>query len=57
MFRCTYVFKLLLKEVPADGSFEPKHVAVCEMALKSCVGQLIFIHLSMIRNTQRDGSE
>ena len=57
MLKCTYVFKLLLKEVPADGSFEPKHVAVCEVALKCCVGQLIVIHLSMIWNTQRDGSE
>jgi len=29
-----------------DGPFEPKHVAVCEVSLKRCVGQHISVCLS-----------
>jgi len=43
--------------VSGDGPFKPTHVAVCEVALKCCVGRHILIRLSIIQNTQRDGSE
>jgi hypothetical protein len=34
--------KLLQKELPEDGSCEPKHVALCDLTLKCCVGRHIF---------------
>jgi hypothetical protein len=36
MHKCTYVFKLLYKEEPDDGSCEPKHVALCDMTQVLC---------------------
>jgi hypothetical protein len=35
------------KELPDDGSCEPKHVAMCAMALQRCVGRHIFVCLKM----------
>lgn len=34
------------KRTAGDGSFELKHVALCEVALKCCVGQHIFVFSS-----------
>jgi hypothetical protein len=40
--RQTLFFNVVKKEVPDDGLREPKHVAMCDMTLKSCVGRHIF---------------
>ena len=45
ILKCTYVFKLLCKEVPGDGLCELKHVAVCDVTLKWCVGRHIIVCL------------
>jgi len=44
---------LLYKEVPDDGSCEPKHAALCDMC---CFGLHIFVCL-WCSNTQPDASE
>jgi hypothetical protein len=43
--RCTYVFNLLYKEAPEDVSCKPKHAALCDVTLKCCAVQHIFICL------------
>jgi hypothetical protein len=45
ILKCAYVFKLLCKEVPDYGLREPKHVAVCDVTLKWCVGRHTFVCL------------
>lgn len=45
---------LFFKEIPDDSLYESKHVAMCDMTLKCCVGRLIFVYLFMIvKNTSR----
>jgi hypothetical protein len=39
------LFKKKKKKASDDGSREPKHAAVCDMTLKSCVERHIFVRL------------
>jgi hypothetical protein len=51
LLKCTCVFELLYKEVPTDGSCEPKHVVQREVALHCSVlldGILSFVCLHLI---------
>ena len=57
ILKCTSDFlKVFFKEMPDDGLYESKHVAMYDMTLKCCVGRLIFVCL-WYRKTQPDASE
>jgi len=45
MHKCTNIFKLLYKELADNVSCVPKHVAMCDMALKYFVGRHLSLYL------------